>query len=59
VYSNEEFGTDELVKQPLSVNASDTTKPLMEMIEYEADVKTLFFVLNKSDGKQLVLIRDI
>jgi hypothetical protein len=34
------------------MDVSDTTKQVMEVIEFEADAQTLFFVLNKPDGKQ-------
>jgi len=34
------------------MDVSDTTKPIMEMLEYEAEVPTQFYVLRKTDGKQ-------
>lgn len=33
------------------MNVSDTTKQVMETIEYDRQAKTLFFVLDKADGK--------
>ncbi|TVY92747.1 Beta,beta-carotene 9',10'-oxygenase [Lachnellula willkommii] len=41
------------IRNPLHMDVSDTTKQVMEMIEFEADAQTLFFVLNKSDGKHI------
>jgi hypothetical protein len=38
----------------LTMNVSDTTKQVMETIEYDRQAKTLFFVLDKADGKQCV-----
>ena len=38
----------------LTVNVSDTTKQVMEMIEYDRQAKALFFVIDKADGKQCV-----
>jgi len=31
------------------------SKPVMDMIEFEPEAKTLFFVLDKEDGKMSVL----
>jgi hypothetical protein len=31
-------------------------KPVMDMLEYKLESKTLFFVLTKEDGNQLVLL---
>lgn len=41
--------------QPLNMDVSDMSKPVMEMIEFEPGAKTLFFVLDKKDGKMSVL----
>ncbi|OCL03981.1 hypothetical protein AOQ84DRAFT_400350 [Glonium stellatum] len=41
------------IRNPLTMNVSDTTKPVMEMIEYDREAKTLFFVLDKADGRHI------
>jgi torulene dioxygenase len=41
------------IRNPLHMNISDITKPLMEMIEYEEGVTTKFLVMRKSDGKHI------
>lgn len=37
------------------MDVSDMGKPVMDMLEFEPESKTLFFVLDKKDGKQSVL----
>ncbi|KAI1628316.1 carotenoid oxygenase [Exophiala viscosa] len=39
------------IRNPLNMDVSDMSKPVMEMIEFEPGAKTLFFVLDKKDGK--------
>ncbi|KAH7083515.1 carotenoid oxygenase [Paraphoma chrysanthemicola] len=39
------------VRNPVSMDTSDPTKPLIEAMQCEHDFPTLFYVLNKSDGK--------
>ncbi|KAH8588843.1 carotenoid oxygenase [Bisporella sp. PMI_857] len=38
------------IRNPFHMDVTDTTKPLLEAMVYEADVKTKFFVLRKADG---------
>ncbi|KAH8881041.1 hypothetical protein GQ53DRAFT_889010 [Thozetella sp. PMI_491] len=39
------------IRNPLHMDVSDNTKQVMEMLEYEPDVPTFFFVLDKFSGK--------
>ncbi|PVH68842.1 hypothetical protein DL98DRAFT_661982 [Cadophora sp. DSE1049] len=42
------------IRNPLHMDVSDTTKQVMEMIEYEEENTTKFYVMRKSDGKHVV-----
>ncbi|KAJ5805701.1 uncharacterized protein N7503_003303 [Penicillium pulvis] len=39
------------IRNPLHMDVSDMGKPVMDMLEFEPESKTLFFVLDKEDGK--------
>ncbi|VUC25874.1 unnamed protein product [Clonostachys rosea] len=39
------------IRNPVHMNVEDLTKPVMEMFEYEPNVPTQFFVLDKLSGK--------
>ncbi|KAI9170552.1 retinal pigment epithelial membrane family protein [Paramyrothecium foliicola] len=41
------------IRNPIHMDVSDTTKPIMEMLEVEANTPTLFFVLDKSSGAHI------
>jgi len=38
--------------QPIHMDVSDTTKPVMDMLVYEPESPTEFFVLDKFTGEQ-------
>lgn len=38
--------------QPVQMDVSDTTKPMSDMLQFEPNTPTQFFVLNKNDGRQ-------
>ncbi|KAF9880324.1 putative lignostilbene- -dioxygenase protein [Colletotrichum karsti] len=41
------------IRNPVHMDVSDTTKPLVDMLLFEEGTPTQFFVLNKSDGQHI------
>ncbi|KAH9232789.1 hypothetical protein K456DRAFT_1726070 [Colletotrichum gloeosporioides 23] len=41
------------IRNPVQMDVSDTTKPMSDMLQFEPNTPTQFFVLNKNDGRHV------
>ncbi|KAL0933655.1 retinal pigment epithelial membrane family protein [Colletotrichum truncatum] len=41
------------IRNPVQMDVSDTSKPMVDMLQFEPNTPTQFFVLNKIDGKHV------